>query len=53
MMSGVVMELTDGAYPLLVQTVATADANVAFKNADAIILVGAFPRKVLRPPRLS
>ena len=40
------MELVDGAYPLLLGAIATADAAVAFKDVDAVILVGAFPRKV-------
>ncbi|KAL0486836.1 malate dehydrogenase [Acrasis kona] len=44
-LQGVVMELEDGSYPLLKDIVATSDANVAFKDADFAILVGAFPRK--------
>jgi len=44
-LDGVVMELTDGAYPLLVNVVATSEAAVAFKDVDAVILVGSFPRK--------
>lgn len=42
---GVVMELEDGAYPLLRQIVTTTDPAVAFKDVDIAILVGAFPRK--------
>ena len=38
------MELQDGAYPLLEEIVATADPEVAFKDADYAILVGARPR---------
>ncbi|XP_038074418.1 malate dehydrogenase, cytoplasmic-like [Patiria miniata] len=42
---GVVMELSDCSLPLLKNVVATADYNVAFKDVDAAILVGAMPRK--------
>jgi malate dehydrogenase len=42
---GVVMELTDAAYPLLAGLVPTVDAAVGFKDVDYAILVGAFPRK--------
>jgi len=41
---GVVMELEDCAFPLLQGIVATDDANVAFKDADYALLVGAMPR---------
>ncbi|WP_223789174.1 malate dehydrogenase [Marinicella meishanensis] len=41
---GVVMELEDCAFPLLHGVVATDDANVAFKDADYALLVGAMPR---------
>ncbi|MCX7543976.1 malate dehydrogenase [Marinicella gelatinilytica] len=41
---GVVMELEDCAFPLLHDIVATDDANVAFKDADYALLVGAMPR---------
>jgi malate dehydrogenase len=44
-LNGVVMELTDGAFPSLAGVVATDDANVAFKDADVAFLVGSFPRK--------
>jgi len=44
-LQGVVMELEDGSYPLLKSVAATSDAEVAFKDADFAILVGAFPRK--------
>lgn len=43
-LSGVVMELNDCAFPLLHGIVATDDANVAFKDADYALLVGARPR---------
>ena len=41
---GVVMELEDCAFPLLHGVVATDDANVAFKDANYALLVGAMPR---------
>ncbi len=41
---GVVMELDDCAFPTLAGVVATDDANVAFKDADYALLVGARPR---------
>ncbi|NOX51603.1 MAG: malate dehydrogenase [Gammaproteobacteria bacterium] len=41
---GVVMELEDCAFPLLVGTVQTDDANVAFKDSDYALLVGSRPR---------
>lgn len=43
-LNGVVMELTDCAFPLLKGIVATDDANVAFKDVDCALLVGARPR---------
>ena len=43
-LNGVVMELDDCAFPLLQGVVATDDANVAFKDADYALLVGARPR---------
>ncbi|GAB3039174.1 MULTISPECIES: malate dehydrogenase [Oleiagrimonas] len=43
-LKGVVMELNDCAFPLLADIVATDDANVAFKDADYALLVGARPR---------
>lgn len=42
---GVRMELEDGFYPLLHDVVFTTDPNVAFKDADVAVLLGAFPRK--------
>nr|WP_321440131.1 malate dehydrogenase [uncultured Hyphomonas sp.] len=44
-LNGVVMELNDCAFPLLNKIVATDDPNVAFKDADFCLLVGAMPRK--------
>lgn len=41
---GVMMELQDCAFPLLVDMFATHDPKVAFKDADIAILVGARPR---------
>ncbi len=43
-LKGVVMELNDCAFPLVQDIVATDDANVAFKDADVCLLVGARPR---------
>lgn len=43
-LNGVVMELTDCAFPLLKGVVATDDASVAFKDVDCALLVGARPR---------
>lgn len=43
-LNGVVMELNDCAFPLLAGVVATDDPNVAFKDADYALLVGARPR---------
>jgi malate dehydrogenase len=41
---GVVMEIEDCAFPLLQGVVMTDDPNVAFKDADYALLVGARPR---------
>lgn len=41
---GVMMELQDCAFPLLIDMFATHDPEVAFKDADIAILVGARPR---------
>ena len=41
---GVMMELEDCAFPLLVGMIATDDPNLAFKDADVCLLVGARPR---------
>ncbi|MCS2609115.1 malate dehydrogenase [Halomonas dongshanensis] len=43
-LKGVVMEVNDCAFPLVRDIVATDDANVAFKDADFALLVGARPR---------
>jgi malate dehydrogenase len=43
-LQGVVMELNDCAFPSLHGLVATDDPNVAFKDTDYAILVGAKPR---------
>lgn len=43
-LKGVVMELEDCAFPLLAGVVQTDDANVAFKDTDYALLVGARPR---------
>jgi len=43
-LDGVVMELKDAAFPLLMGVVATDDAEAAFQDADYAMLVGARPR---------
>lgn len=43
-LNGVAMELDDCAFPLLTDMVLTDDANVAFKDANFAMLVGARPR---------
>ncbi len=43
-LQGVVMELEDCAFPTLRGVVATDDANVAFRDSDYALLVGAKPR---------
>lgn len=43
-LEGVVMELKDSAFPLLQGVVFTDDVNVAFKDTDYALLVGAKPR---------
>jgi len=43
-LNGVVMELNDCAFPLVAGIVATDNAEVAFKDADYALLVGARPR---------
>ena len=43
-LNGVVMELKDCAFPTLHGVVATDDVNVAFKDVDYALLVGARPR---------
>src|SRR5229473_8009666 len=41
---GVLMELEDGAYPLLANLTASADRAVTHKDADWVLLVGSVPR---------
>lgn len=43
-LEGVVMELNDCAFPLLQEVVISDDPEVAFKDADYALLVGARPR---------
>ena len=43
-LNGVKMELDDCAFPLLADVVCTDDPDVAFKDADYALLVGARPR---------
>ena len=42
---GVVMELEDAAYPLLENVYVTSRSEEAFENADAVVLLGGFPRR--------
>ncbi|EGC37719.1 hypothetical protein DICPUDRAFT_76668 [Dictyostelium purpureum] len=44
-LKGVLMEIQDGAYPLVTDVVCTADIKEAFTGANYVILVGAMPRK--------
>ena len=44
-LEGVVMELEDGAHPLLHGIVATADLKTAFEGTSWALLVGSIPRK--------
>lgn len=44
-LEGVVMELNDCAFPLLHAIHPTDDANIAFRDCDYALLVGAMPRK--------
>lgn len=44
-LEGVAMELADCAFPLLKKVTTTSDVNVAMKDANWVILVGAVPRK--------
>ncbi len=44
-LKGTLMELEDGAFPLLTQVVATDKPAEAFDRADWVILVGGLPRK--------
>jgi malate dehydrogenase len=43
-LEGVVMELRDAAFPLLMDIVASDDAETAFQDTDYALLVGARPR---------
>ncbi|MEI6457925.1 MAG: malate dehydrogenase [Pseudomonadota bacterium] len=43
-LNGVVMELSDCAFPTLNRVIATDDAKVAFRDCGAALLVGARPR---------
>jgi len=42
-MKGIEMELTDANFPLLQEAIFSTEDNVAFKNADFAILLGAYP----------
>jgi len=42
---GVMMEIRDGAFPLITSMIGTCDYEEAFTGADICLLIGAFPRK--------
>jgi len=44
-LNGVVLEITDCAFPLVQKVVATTDEKEAFTDLDAAFLVGAMPRR--------
>jgi malate dehydrogenase len=44
-LGGVVMELEDSSFPLLAGVVTTHKVDEAFRDVDACIMLGAFPRK--------
>jgi len=44
-LAGVVLEITDCAFPLVRGVVATTDVKEAFTGIDYALLVGAFPRR--------
>ena len=44
LLKGLVLELEDCSFPLVVEIIATTNQEEAFMNADAAILVGAKPR---------
>ena len=44
-LEGVVMELHDGAFPLLHSVIPTADLNEGFRDVNWALLVGSIPRK--------
>ena len=43
-LKGVVMEIEDGAYPLLKSVTITSDVNEAFTGVSVALMVGGFPR---------
>jgi len=43
-LKGVAMEITDCGFPLVHDIIATDDMDVAFKDADVVLLVGSKPR---------
>jgi len=45
MMNGVRMEMEDLAFPLYAGCECFTDPNLAFKDADVVVFLGAFPRK--------
>ncbi len=43
-LKGVMMELADGAFPMLIDMIGTSDPRIAFKDAQQALLVGSKPR---------
>ncbi|PJB04435.1 MAG: malate dehydrogenase, partial [Hydrogenophilales bacterium CG_4_9_14_3_um_filter_59_35] len=43
-LKGVMMELADSAFPLLIDMIGTSDPRIAFKDAQQALLVGSKPR---------
>jgi len=44
-LKSVVMELEDGAYPLLKGVSWGTDPKIVFKGANVVVFIGGFPRK--------
>ena len=42
---GLILEIEDGAYPLLNSVSSGSDPNVLFKDLDVGVFIGGFPRK--------
>jgi malate dehydrogenase len=44
-LEGVILELEDCVFPLLVSAFATTDPELAFKDCDVVVFIGGFPRR--------
>jgi len=44
-LKGVLLEIVDGAYPLVNSVDTGSDPNVLFKDLDVGVFIGGFPRK--------